>query len=102
MYLEIKYVLIHYIYRGIGKNLNSNTELIYDYTVQGNRHIYESIYHPSYIDIAKEFIFFQREYIPSDKIDIAVKTKYKEIIDYNKTITIFDNWKEEVSYDNPQ
>lgn len=93
---------VHYIYRGIGKSLQSNTELVYDYTVQGYRHIYISPYQSSYIDIAKEFIFFQREYIPSDKIDIAVKTKYKEIIDYNKTITIFDNWKEEVSYDNPQ
>ena len=28
--------------------------------------------------------------------------KIQEIIDYNKSITIFDNWKEEVSYDNPQ
>ena len=28
--------------------------------------------------------------------------KIKEIIDYNNSITIFDNWKEEVSYDNPQ
>lgn len=28
--------------------------------------------------------------------------KIREIIDYNNSITIFDNWKEEVSYDNPQ
>ena len=31
-----------------------------------------------------------------------LNARIKEIIDYNKTITIFDNWKEEVSYDNPQ
>ena len=32
----------------------------------------------------------------------ALNSRIKEIIDYNKSITIFDNWKEEVSYDNPQ
>ena len=32
----------------------------------------------------------------------ALNARIKEIIDYNKSITIFDNWKEEVSYDNPQ
>lgn len=93
---------VHYIYMTIGKSLQSNTELVYDYVIQNHRNIGISLYQSSYIDIAKEFIFFQREYIPSDKIDNAIKTKYKEIIDYNKNITIFDNWKEEVSYDNPQ
>ena len=28
--------------------------------------------------------------------------KMQEIIEYNNSITIFDNWKEEISYDNPQ
>ena len=28
--------------------------------------------------------------------------KYKELIEYTKGITIFDHWKEEISYDNPQ
>lgn len=44
--------------------------------------------------------------VPDDRavqdLFTRLDTRYKEIIDYNNSITIFDNWKEEVSYDNPQ
>lgn len=32
----------------------------------------------------------------------AADNKYKELIEYTRGITIFDSWKEEISYDNPQ
>ena len=34
--------------------------------------------------------------------DPLYNTKLKEILDYNNSITIFNVWKEEISYDNPQ
>lgn len=37
-----------------------------------------------------------------DKLMPFINDKLREILEYNNSITIFDNWKEEISYDNPQ
>jgi len=37
-----------------------------------------------------------------EKLMPFINDKLREILEYNNSITIFDNWKEEISYDNPQ
>ena len=37
-----------------------------------------------------------------EKLMSFINDKLREILEYNNSITIFDNWKEEISYDNPQ
>lgn len=58
--------------------------------------ISRNLYIETYLSNLYEFKTAYDNYVPK------INARIKEIIDYNKTITIFDNWKEEVSYDNPQ
>lgn len=65
-----------------------------------NINIFDDIIKNLYIDLnLSGVIIFKNAY---DNCVPRLNARIKEIIDYNKTITIFDNWKEEVSYDNPQ